>query len=223
MVVEAAFLKSIPYFAKLGQDDLDLVRKLVFENNVERGDLIVIEGEPAEALYIVRSGALKTFRTSVDGKEQVISILRPGDTFNDVAIFDNGPNLTGVRAMGPGSVCGVVKEDLQAFLNTHPQIMLSGLSLLSTQIRYLVALIDDLSFKPVVARLAKVLIENLGNGSASPQRITQQDMAGITGTAREVIGRSLKALERSGVIKFDRHRIVITNKTALMNIAGVSL
>jgi CRP-like cAMP-binding protein len=223
MTIEVTFLKSIPYFAALGNDELDFVKTLVFEKKVDRGDIIVIEGEPADALYFVASGAVKTFRTSVDGKEQVLSILRPGAPFNDVPVFDNGPNLASAQAMGPVTVYGIRKHDLLSFIEGQPRIALNVAHILAAQIRYFVSLIDDLSFKPVVGRVAKILLEYMGNGAGPGQRITQQDMAAIVGTVREVVGRSLKALERNGIIRIDRHRIVIIDREALKSIAGVSL
>jgi CRP-like cAMP-binding protein len=223
MVVETKLLKSILYFERLSYDEHDSVKKLIFEKKFERGDIIIIEGEPADALYFVSSGAVKTFRTSVDGKEQVLNIVRPGESFNEVAIFDNGPNLASAIAMGTISVYGILKSDLLGFLEDHPQIALSVVLILSTKIRYFVSLIDDFSFKPVVARVAKILNEYLGNGAGTPQRLTQQDMAAIAGTARELVGRSLKTLEKNGLIKFDRQRIIIRDREALKNIAGVSL
>jgi CRP-like cAMP-binding protein len=223
MVIEIEFLKKLSYFERLGHDELDLVLRLIFENKFERGEIIIAEGDSAHALYFVSSGAVKTFTTSVDGKEQVLNILRPGESFNEVAIFDNGPNLASVRAMGSVSVCGILKRDLLGFLEYHPQIALSAVNILSAQMRHFVSLIDDLSFKPVVARVAKILNEYLGNGEGPTQKLTQQDMAAIAGTARELVGRSLKTLEKNGLIKFDRHRIVITNREALKNLAGVSL
>ena len=221
MGVEVEFLKSTQYFSRLNADELDSITGLFFEKRFGRGEIIVIEGESAEALYFVYSGAVKTFRTSLDGREQVLSILRQGESFNDVAVFDSGANLATARSMGPSVVFGLSKNDLLAFLEKHPRMALSVLQVLSAQMRYFVLLIDDLSFKPVVSRVAKILIEHAGDGASPGERITQQDMAAIAGTVREVIGRSLKALERDGVIKFDRHRIVITNKEALRNIAGI--
>ena len=222
MAVELTFLKSIPYFARLSHDELNLVKKLVFEKKVERGDIIVLESEPAEALYFVGSGAVKMFRTSVDGKEQVLNIVRPGESFNDVAIFGGGPNLASAQAMGHVIVYGILKRDLLVFLQDHPQTALNVANILAAQIRHLVSLVEDLSFKPVVGRVAKILLEYVGNGTGLSQRITQQDMAAIVGTAREVISRSLKALEKGGVIRIDRHRIVITDRKALKDIAGIS-
>ena len=222
MTVDVAFLKSISYFSRLNRDELGLVQKLVFERKVERGDTVVFEGEPPEDLYFVGSGVMKMFRTSVDGKEQVLKIVRPGESFNDVSIFDGSPNLASVQAMGPATVYGISKPDFHTLLQNQPQLTLNVVNVLAAQLRHLVLLVDELSFKPVIGRLAKILLEYAGNGAGPGQRLTQQDMAAIAGTGREVIGRSLKALETDGVIRMDRHRIVITDREALENLAGIS-
>jgi CRP-like cAMP-binding protein len=223
MATEKTFLKSINYFTGLANDMLDMVRNLIFEKSFDKGEIILNEGDPADALYFVTSGAVKTFRTSVDGKEQVLNIVRPGESFNDVAMFDNGPNLASAQAMGSVTVYGILKHDLQAFLRSHPEISLNVASILASRLRYYVSIIDDLSFKPVTSRVAKILLEYGGNGTDPGQRITQQEMAAMVGTVREVIGRSLKTLERNNMIKMDRHRIIITDQEALKNIAGVSM
>jgi len=222
MGVENSFLKSIPYFAGLSSEELDSVKKLVFEKKVERGDIIVFEGDLPEALYFVGSGAVKMFETSAEGKEQVLNIVRPGDSFNDVPAFDGGPNLASAQAMGPVSLYGILKHDLNVFLQNHPHIAINIINVLAAQVRHLVSLVEDLSFRPVVGRVAKVLLEYAGDGTSPGQRLTQQDMAAIVGTAREMVGRSLKALQSDEVIKMDRHRIVVTDKGALRSIAGVS-
>jgi CRP/FNR family transcriptional regulator len=82
--------------------------------------------------------------------------------------------------------------------------------------------VEDLSFRPVIRRVAKILLEYAGDGSGPVQRLTQQEMAALAGTAREVVARSLKALASKGNIRMDRHRIVITDREALKDIAGVS-
>lgn len=223
MVIETTFLSSLPYFKGLSHDALDAVGKLLFEKRIERGELILLEGERTGVLFFVFSGAVKTFRTSEDGKEQVLNIVRPGDSFNDIAVFDDGPNLASARAMGQVVLYGILKNDLLSVFEKYPQTSLNSIKVLSTQTRYFVSLIDELSFKPVLARVARILYDYVGNGSSPPgERITQQDMAAIAGTVREIVGRSLKTLESNGIIKFDRHRIVITDRDALRTIAGIS-
>jgi CRP-like cAMP-binding protein len=222
MAVDNSFLKSVAYFSELSTEELNSVKKLIFEKKVERGDIIVFEGDPPEALYFVSSGVVKMFRTSAEGKEQVLNIVRPGESFNDVPAFDGGPNLASAQAMGPVTLYGIPKHSLDVFLQEHPQVAISVANVLAAQVRHLVSLVEDLSFRPVVGRVAKVLLEYAGNGASHGQQLTQQDMAAMAGTAREVVSRSLKALQSEGVIEIDRHRIVITDKEALRGIAGAS-
>jgi CRP/FNR family transcriptional regulator len=85
------------------------------------------------------------------------------------------------------------------------------------------ALVEDLSFRQVTGRVAKILLEYAGDKKGAEPRITQRDMAAMAGTVREVVSRSLKALEEEGFIRLDRHRIVITDEAALKNKVGPSL
>lgn len=215
-------LESIPYFSGLGATELADIRKLVSAQEAERGDIILLEGDAGGGLFFVASGAVKMFRTSVGGKEQVLEIVRPGESFNDVPAFDGGPNLASAQAMGLAMVYRISQEDLAELLVRYPRIAINTADVLAEKARRLVALIEDLSFRPVLGRVARVLLEYAGDGIGPGQRLTQQDMAAIAGTAREVVSRSLKVLEAEGKIKMERHRIVVRDKEALENLVGVS-
>jgi CRP-like cAMP-binding protein len=221
MTVQLEFLKDILYFSGLGPVELESIRKLIFEKTVDRAETIVFEGEPAAYLYFVASGAVKVFKTSAEGKEQILSIVRPGESFNDVPVFDGGPNPTSARAMGPVLLYVVKRNDMEALLGNHPRIALNVIKVLARRVRQLVSLAEDLSFRHVISRVAKILFEHVGGEMGYGPRLTQQEMAAMAGTAREVVGRSLKALEEEGAIKLDRHRIIITDKEALQKIMGV--
>jgi len=180
--------------------------------------MVLLEGESAANLYFVASGVVKVFKTSAEGKEQILSIVRPGESFNDVPIFDGGPNPVSALAMGPVLLYGIKRNDMVTILRDHPQIALNVIKVLASRVRHLVSLVEDLSFKHVIGRVAKILLEHVGGEMGREPRLTQQEMAAMAGTAREVVGRSLKSLEEEGAIKFDRHRIIITDKEALKEI-----
>jgi len=218
MAVQLEFLKSILYFSSLDFAGLESIRKLVFEKTADRAEMVLLEGESATNLYFVASGVVKMFKTSAEGKEQILSIVRPGESFNDVPIFDGGLNPASARAMGPVLLYGIKKNDMEAILRNHPQIALNVIKVLASRVRHLVSLVEDLSFKHVIGRVAKILLEHVGGEMGRGPRLTQQEMAAMAGTAREVVGRSLKALEEEGAIKLDRHRIIITDKEALKEI-----
>lgn len=221
MAVQVEFLKSIPYFSGLGPVELESVRRLIFEKALERGESILFEGAPTEVLYFVASGVVKVFKTSSEGKEQILSIVRPGESINDVPIFDGGPNPASAQAMVPTVLYGLSKSDLEVILKEHPRVALNATRVLSQRTRHLMSLVEDLSFRHVTSRLAKILLEHVEDGTGSKPRLTQQEMAAMAGTAREMIGRSLKVLEDEGAIRLDRHRILITDKETLREMAGV--
>ncbi len=215
MAVEIEFLKSIPFFIGLSPLVLESIRQLIFERKAQRGEIILYEGEPARALFFVVSGALKIFKTSAEGKEQILSIVRPKDSFNDVPVFDDDPNPASAQAMGPVVLYELKKNDLKNLLHNHPQLAINTIRVLAKQVRNLVSLVEDLSFRHVISRVARILLEHASDGSNPGQRLTQQEMAAIVGSAREVVGRSLKTLEENGLIRLERHRIIIVNKEAL--------
>lgn len=221
MAVQVELLKSIPYFSGLSAAELDSIKEFIFEKEVETGEMILLEDEPAEALYFVASGAVRVFKTSSDGKEQILSFVRPGESFNDVPIFDGGPNLASAQAIGPVVLYGIRSGDLGAILGSHPQVSLNVTRVLSQQTRRLVSLVEDLSFRQVIARVAKILLEYASDGTGPKLRLTHQEMAAMAGTAREMVGRSLKSLENEGAIRLERQRIVITDREALREMAGV--
>jgi len=209
------FLQSVPYFAGLGPAELDSVGRLIFEKTVEKEEIIILEGDHSEALYFVASGAVKCFKTSGEGKEQILRIILPGDSFNDVAVFDGGPNPASTEAMGPVVLYGITKRDMEKVLCDHHQVVSNVVRILAGRIRHLLELVEDLSFRHVVSRIARLLLEYAGDGTGPRPRLTQQEMAAMVGTAREVVGRSLKALQEEGAIRMERNRIVIVDKEAL--------
>jgi len=222
MAVQLELLKRILYFSNLNLAELESVIKVVSEKTADRAEMISLEGESADSLCFVASGVVKVFKTSAEGKEQILSIVRPGESFNDIPIFDGGPNPFSVQAMGHVLLYQIRKNDMEAILRNHPQIALSVIQVLARRVRDLASLVENLSFRHVISRVAKILLEHVGGEMDRKPRLTQQEMAAMAGTVREVVGRSLKALEEEGAIKLDRHRIIITDKEALTKIMEVS-
>lgn len=195
--------------------------KLAFsEKTVQRGEVILLEGETSETLLFTASGFVKIFKTSAQGKEQILSIARPGEVLNDIPIFDGRPNPVSAQAMSPVTLYEIKKDKLEKILAQFPKVALNVGKTLAERMRQLVALVEDLSFRHVLGRVAKILLTHSGDGDSPTQRLTQQEMAAMAGTAREVVARSLKNLEEQGLIRMERHRIVITNKKSLQEIVA---
>lgn len=217
MPITVESLKGIPYFASLSRPDLKRIRDLVFEQSFSKGRIIFLDGDPCRAMYAIRSGRVKIFKTSPEGKEQVLKIMGPGDTFNEVPIFDGGPNPASAQALEETTLYGIRKEDMRYLIEERPTIALAVLKVFAEKLRHFTQLVEDLSFRTVISRLAKLLLQMAEEEGSAPlkQRLTQQELAAMVGTAREVVARALKALEAKGAIRMDRHWIVIVDKGIL--------
>jgi len=221
MSVNVESLQSSAYFSGLSSEEFDSIKGHIFEKAVARGEIVLFEGEPARAVYFVVSGVVKIFKTSTDGKEQILYLARPGDSFNDVPVFDGGLSLASAEALTQVVLYAIKKSDLETSLQEYPKLAMNVTHVLSKRIEQVISLVEDLSFRRVTGRVAKILLENTEDTDGHKHRLTQQEMAAMAGTAREMIGRSLKLLEEEGKVRLERNRIVITDKEALMEVAGV--
>lgn len=209
-------LRSLPYFATLEAKEIKRIEKDLLERSFDKGEILFLEGEPCQGLYIVESGQVRIFKSSPEGKEQVMLIARAGDTFNDVPIFDGGPNPASASALEPSVVCIVPKQTVLSLVAGCP-VALTIIGLLAARLRHLTMLVEDLSFRSVISRLAKGLLElAVVKGKPSPvRRLTRDEMAAMIGTVRDVIGRALKVLEKAGAIKIEGRRIIIIDPEKL--------
>ncbi len=218
MTTKLEFLKASPFFAGFSPAKLEAISQRVFEKKLARDEMALNEGAYAGALFFVVEGVVKLFKTSAEGKEQILSLMRPGESFNDVPMFDHGPAPVNAQALGAVTLYGIQRGDLDMMLKQYPELSQNIIRVLAHRIRYLITLVEDLSFRSVVSRVAKILLKTLGDQASPGPRLTQRDMAAMAGTAREVVSRSLKYLEDKKLIEIRRHQIAIRNKKGLEQI-----
>ncbi|MFA5628838.1 MAG: Crp/Fnr family transcriptional regulator [Dehalococcoidales bacterium] len=220
MKSKAELIQTSEFFAGLKADELDPIVNLIIEKRYGRDDILFFEGDATESLIFLASGVVKIFKTSPDGKEQILAIAHPEETLNEVPLFNGGLNTTTAQAMMPVVVYAISKRDIDSLMARYPLVASNVIHILAKRTRQLVNLVEELSFKRVNSRLAGILLENaILDGQAGGARLTQRDMAAMAGTAREVISRSLKTMEDDGIISFDKHRLIINDRDALKRVA----
>lgn len=210
------FLRSLPYFDSLSPEEIERIGKGIIELSFAKGEVLFLEGEPCRGLYVVKSGRVRIFKSSPEGREQVLLIARAGDSFNDVPVFDGGPNPVSSSALEPSTVYLIPKERLLSLVADCPAA-LAIIKLFAVRLRHLTMVVEDLSFHTVVSRLAKMLLDLavVEEGPSPIPRLTQDEMAAMVGSVRDVIGRALRALEQAGAIKIKGQRILVVDPQKL--------
>jgi CRP/FNR family cyclic AMP-dependent transcriptional regulator len=208
-------LGSVPYFAHLDATTLGAVARGAARRNYDKGEMVFLEGEPCAGLCVVEKGRVRLLRLSVDGREQVVKLLRPGEFFNEVAVLDGGPNPVSAMAATETVLWVIDRATMLRLLEEYPDLASAVIESLASRARHLLALVEDLSLRTVSARLAKLLLVQEGGRGGAPRRLTQQEMAAQVGTVREMVSRVLRRFEEEGLIRFDRHRIVVLDRQGL--------
>ncbi|MFH1002599.1 MAG: Crp/Fnr family transcriptional regulator [Chloroflexota bacterium] len=220
MAANPELLKTAGYFSGLDAEGLAEVSRLVFEKRLPAGETLMWEGENDKSLYFVISGLLKLFATSAEGRDFIVRLVYGGDSLNDDTVFADGPNLLNAVTMSPVVLYGLRPADLERVLRDHPEVRAGVTGVLARRQRYLVRLATGLVFQNVTARLARLLLERekLAPGGAGEPKMTQQEMAAMIGTVRELVSRSLRELEAMGAVRLQHNRIVITDREKLLEL-----
>lgn len=221
-------LRQIPYFVELDAPSLTDVARAMRPRDAQPGEHILIEGEPCKGLYVVIEGQVRLVKTSADGREQVLSVLGPGTTFNDVAVFDGEPNSETAVAVGPSRIGFIPLATMMALIDHHPGMARAALKLLAGRNRSLGRVVEDLALRDVTARVARLLLGCIGHQDHIVEKadfacahITHHEIATMIGSVREVAQRALKELERDGAIALERTRIDIRDPRKLERWANV--
>jgi CRP/FNR family transcriptional regulator len=215
-------LAQLPYFADLTGETLATLARAAHEREVQAGEQILIAGEPCEGLYFVVDGQVRLIKTSADGREHVMGVLGPGATFNDIAVFDGGPNSDSAVAVERTTIGFVPKGAMTRLIDSHPTVAKAALRLFSSRQRTLGLVVEDLALRDVTARVARLLLGCVGrhehileHADRACARITHQEIATMVGSVREVVQRALKELERDGAIALERSHIEVLDPAKL--------
>jgi CRP/FNR family transcriptional regulator, cyclic AMP receptor protein len=215
--------RKVPYLEEVsGAAVADLAAAAV-RHVYPQGQMIFLEGEPNEGLYLVEEGTVKICRFAADGREHILHLVHPGDTFNDVAALDGGPNPACATAFNDVILWRVPRPELRRVAARHPELAWALIESIARRARYLVNVVQDLAMRNVKGRLARLLLEQAqaAEQGETMDALTQEEMASRLGTVREVVGRALRSLAAENIISMEKQHIVIVDRKRLEQTAEV--
>jgi len=218
-------LKTVKHFSKFSQAQL---RSIVTAGQLRRfagGETIFREGEACAGMFVLLHGRVHLCKLGPQGQINIMSVVNPVIMFNEVAVLDGGPNPLTALAAENCLVWQIGYRSFQDLLEATPQIGLGLLRVLATRNRQMIAHYEDLSFRSVVARTAKLILD-LSNGGGQPinRRICSiEEMAHRIATVPEAISRSLNTIKGRGLVEVSRAEIVVTSVEELKILAQIDL
>jgi CRP/FNR family transcriptional regulator len=219
-VAIANSLRASQIFSGLPRNDLESIASFTVQRRLGKGDYLFREGAPAEGFYIVQSGAINLHRVSALGKEQVICIFYPAQSFAEAALASETGYPANARAIESSNVLLIPKRDFLDLLRKRPELALRMLGMLSQHLRALVTLLDDLTLKDVEARLANWLLKHCPRPFTDTPAIVKLDctkrvLASQFGTASETLSRTFAKLRDKRLIRMSGKTITVTKPRTL--------
>ncbi len=216
--MDSKVLKNVPLFADLKDEIIQKIFNLMQKRVYKKGNLILMEEEFGDTLFILNQGSVKITRLSDDGREVILAIMGPGDFFGEMSIFDGENRSANVIALEDSEVFILKRGDFLDLLEKYPQIAIVLLQEMATRLRRSDQQIEGLSLSDAENRVAMSLLrlaEDLGvikMGQVVIENMPyQQDIANMAGTSRETVSRMLTLLQRKGYIQKRGRRLTITN------------
>lgn len=187
------------------------------------------EGEPCKGLNIISQGKVRIFKTSVNGREQVLAIQQPGDFIAELPVFDGGPYPASAVAVENTEIAFISRRDFQAYCLEHPEVALKVLAVVGARLRSLIGIIEELSFTTIRQRLVSTLVRLAQSDGKKTVRgvefllpASHQELANQLGTVRELISRNLARLQAEGLLEVDARQIVVRDLNGLTGILDVA-
>jgi len=218
----AQVLAKATLLADLSPNELQLLAARTVRKLFAAGELLFSEGEPCNGLHIIARGKIRIFKTSVNGREQVLALNGPGDTVAELPVFDGGAYPASASAVDDTEIAFISRRDFHAYCLEHPEVALKVLAQVGGRLRRLVGIIEELSFTTIRQRLIAALVKLAQSEGKKTDRgiefmlpATHQELASQLGTVRELISRNLMRLQAEGLLDVDARHIVVRDLKGL--------
>ncbi len=206
-------LLNIPLFAGLTDAQLEQISRMAIRRKVPRNTTIVHAGASTDSLFVIVEGSAKVLNRDSEGNEVILSLLGAGECFGEMGLIDGSPRSADVVASESCELLVIAKTDFKSALAENVDLCLNIMKNLVWRLREANRKIESLALMDVYGRVAKLLLDFSvkENGlRVIKRKVTKQDMAKMVGASREMVSRVMKDLERSGYIRVEEGRIVLT-------------
>jgi len=217
------YLKKFNLFATMGQEEMESMSDDVFESEIKKKQPIFLQGDPGESLHFLKKGRVKITRIDESGKEITLTLLEPGEIFGELGLFDDSPRETTAVALEDSLICMMRRGDFEKLMTDRSELSFKLNKLMGLRLRQIENRIDELMFRDVPSRLARLLLRlvdqhprEMRRGLRINIKLSQQELANLIGATREMTSSVLNSFKKIGLIekvcKESRIRMIINLK-----------
>ena len=205
------FLSQQSLFQSITTPDLEKISSLAYPQDFQQGEILFLENEPGNCLYLIRRGWVKIAKISSEGREKALAILGSGDCLGELALLDGKGRSAMAQALTPVETFCINSDDFKRLLDHYPRISRALIPVLTARIRRANKEIENLIFYDVQTRMFSFFLEHgkLINNEIVVPRLPHREIASILGTSRETVTRFLGELTQKGAIELKQKQLIL--------------
>jgi len=222
--MKTSIVNDVVLFAHLSPSDRDRVVSAATDHRLAKGEVLFHEGDAAQAIFILLEGQMKLVRYSEKGRELLIHLVKPGQSFAEAALFGSGTYPATAEAIEPSRVLRLARDTLLGLIRADPELGLAMLASTALWTRRLAGKLQLLTQRRVEERLAVYLLSRAGGhqicaGDVVPLGSPKHLVAAQCGTAPEVLSRCFRKLEEAGVFEVGSDSVTVHDPQRLRDLA----
>ena len=214
--MDDAVVLSAPLFAGIDTDAALALLSTMTPRDLARGEAVFREGDRGDCLFVIGAGKVKLGRRSNDGRENLLSVLGPGEMFGELSLFDPGPRTATATVVADASLYELSHTELIGWLEAYPAVAKHLLEALARRLRRANETLADLVFSDVPGRVAKALLdlstrfgEPVEDGLRVAHDLTQEELAQLVGASRETVNKALADFAARGWVRREGRAVVL--------------
>jgi CRP/FNR family transcriptional regulator len=205
-------------FEDLTQDDLTYLMGFARIQAHSKYDVLFAQGEPCEGLFILLQGVVRLYKSSANGREHVVEVIRSGQSFAEAAVFADVPYPVFAQTLEPSRVLFLPKAPYLAFLRENPTYLFDLIASLSARMHQLVVKVERLTLRDAVQRVAGLLLDMSDDGKSVALDVTKATVASQLALTPETLSRAFATLQEQGLVTMSGSRFQLHDCVALQTL-----
>lgn len=217
------YLERSRVFHGIPREEIEKYAHLFHEHDYKSKEIVFSEGDLGDAIYLLKRGHVRLYRSTEDGKELTLAILGPGDVFGELALFQQTHRQTFAEAVDDAHICAASVDDFSRLMSHRPDLTMMVATEMARRREETETRIAGLAYGSVRLRLLHAL-RHLAREHGQPVedggvrisvRLSHHELAQLIGTARETCTVELGKLQLQGIVRIDEHRRFIVKPDRL--------
>lgn len=204
-------IANTAFFHGLSAEHRRVLSGISSVQTVKKRAYLFHEGETGRDMFLLIDGNIQLHKNSEDGREVVIRVIRPGEVFAEVVLFEKDRYPVSARAVTDAQAVAFPREGIQRLL-AEEGFRKAFIAMLMAKQRYLAERIQELTTRDIEQRLFTFLRTQYGDKEVIRTPLSKKDIAAAIGTTPESLSRLIQRLQEEGTIAWEAKEIRILSR-----------